>query len=183
MDFTPLFCSKFTIYFMRHFGRVCISTFCDQFQLSVYLKFDFENQLDSWSHKQTRLEIVQHRVFLSAFFLRFTALNINNVTVAKDRGNWEQEKLYNMAEEAVPVNVFYFDTISTALEKWNGTFRIDCVWNMPFRLWWYSNAAKNYQCECKHENAKRKFGTGAVVEDYIRGKANPLNPLGMKKVS
>ena len=117
MDFTPLFCSKFTVYFMRHFGRVCISTFCDQFQLSVYLKFDFENQLDSWSHKPTRLEIVQHRVFLSAFFLRFTALNINNVTVAKDRGNWEQEKLCNMAEEAIPVNVFYFDTISTALEK------------------------------------------------------------------
>ena len=50
-------------------------------------------------------------------FARFTALNINNATVAKDRGNWEQEKLYNMAEEAVPVNVFYFDTISTALEK------------------------------------------------------------------
>lgn len=24
---------------------------------------------------------------------------------------------------------------------------------------------KNYQCECKHENAKRKFGTSAVVEE------------------
>ena len=40
-----------------------------------------------------------------------------------------------------------------------------------------------YQCECKHENVKRTFGTSAVVEDYIRGEANPLNPLGMKKVS
>lgn len=40
-----------------------------------------------------------------------------------------------------------------------------------------------YQCECKHENVKRMFGTSAVVEDYIRGEANPLNPLGMKKVS
>ena len=127
------------------------------FQLSVInfnflFVWSFENQLDSWSHKQTRLEIVQLRVFLSAFFLRFTALNINNVTVAKDRGNWEQEKLYNMAEEAVPVDVFYFDTISTALEKWNGTFRIDCVWNMPFRLWWYSNAVSSvwvqtWKCE------------------------------------
>ena len=40
-----------------------------------------------------------------------------------------------------------------------------------------------YQCECKHENVKRTSGTSAVVEDYIRGEANPLNPLGMKKVS
>lgn len=40
-----------------------------------------------------------------------------------------------------------------------------------------------YQCECKHENVKRTFGTSAVVEDYIRGEANPLNPLGMKKFS
>lgn len=40
-----------------------------------------------------------------------------------------------------------------------------------------------YQCECKHENVKRTFGTSAVMEDYIRGEANPLNPLGMKKVS